>query len=361
MTADLEKGATDGSSTQQRRRAAFFIIGSVPLLVAGFLAYEIYLPHSGFRGAKEVTIAPGLGSRMIAALLKQEGVIGSKWAFVTYISLSGDASSLKPGRYVFSDTETIPEISRAVVAGASQERVMVIPEGWNVADIARYLALQGIAREEITRKFFAQPPDDLKRRFPFLSEKRGGMGLEGYLFPDTYRIFYGATLEEITLKMLENFDRKMAPDLREAIARQKKTIFEIVTMASLIEKEVAGDQDRALVSGILWKRLAAGIPLQVDATLVYIRNQEPETGNRTTGGISPADKKVDSPYNTYRYAGLPRSPIANPGLSAIRAAISPRASPYLYYLSAPDGRTIFSRTLEEHNTAKAKYLHQQWP
>ena len=132
-------------------------------------------------------------------------------------------------------------------------------------------------------------------------------------------------------------------------------MYEYIIMASLIEREVVSEEDRRLVSGILWKRLDAGIPLQIDATLVYIKNQE--SGVRNQGNtISAKDKKTDSPYNTYLYRGLPAGPISNPGLSAIKAAISPKESPYFYYLSTPDGRTIFSQTLEEHNLAKAKYL-----
>jgi len=151
------------------------------------------------------------------------------------------------------------------------------------------------------------------------------------------------------MKMLANFDEKITPDLRKEITKQKKTIFEIITMASLIEKEVAMDEDRAIVSGILWKRIKLGIPLQVDATITYI------TGKNNTK-ISLNDTKINSPYNTYKYRGLPPGPIANPGIAAIRAAIFPKSSPYLFYLSAPDGRTIFSKTLEEHNTAKTRYL-----
>ena len=120
-------------------------------------------------------------------------------------------------------------------------------------------------------------------------------------------------------------------------------------MASLIEKEVISDNDRALVSGILWKRIDNGIPLQVDATVTYI------IGKKTTK-ISIEETKIDSPYNTYAYKGLPIGPIANPGLSAIHAALYPKSSSYLYYLSASDGTTIYSRTFEEHNKAKVKYL-----
>jgi len=115
---------------------------------------------------------------------------------------------------------------------------------------------------------------------------------------------------------------------------------------------MASDEDRALVSGILWKRIEIGMPLQVDATITYIKNQGPRTKNQGNGKILLADTKIDSPYNTYRYRGLPKGPIANPGMSAIRAAIYPKESSYLYYLSTPEGKTIFSRTLEEHNIAR---------
>jgi len=345
----------DESEPREIKRAAFFVATMLLFLTIGSLTYEIYLSHTTFRGKKEVVVAQGLGSRAIGALLKQEGVISSKWAFVMYVSLRSEASSLKPGRYEFLDNATIPEIARDLIAGAAREHAITIPEGWTSRDIARFFAEQNIAPEDTAMQFLAHPPEDFVRRFVFLSELPRGAGLEGYLFPDTYRVFDSAALQDIAAKMLENFDRKMALDLRAEISRQKKTIFEIITMASLIEKEVASDQDRAVVSGILWKRLSAGIPLQVDATVVYVRNHRSEIINRVSK-ISLTDKKIDSPYNTYRYRGLPPGPIANPGLSAIRAAIYPKPSSYLYYLSAPDGRTIFSRTLDEHNAAKAKYL-----
>ena len=149
--------------------------------------------------------------------------------------------------------------------------------------------------------------------------------------------------------MLQNFDAKFSNDLRQETLHQNHTTFEIITIASLIEKEVASDSDRALVSGILWKRMKLNIPLQVDATVLYARPKR-------IGKVTLADTKINSPYNTYRYTGLPPAPIANPGLSAIRAALYPKKSPYLYYLSTPDGKTIFSKTREEHNRAKAKYL-----
>lgn len=320
------------------------------------MSYVLLLPHHVRPGTKHVIVAPGMGSRMIGAFLKQEGIIGSKWAFVTYVSLTGRASDLKPGAYEFPDTAAIPAIARDLVAGESRERIIVIPEGWNNFYIAEYFESQGIASRDEAMRFFKSPPDAIASLLEPLGGARRSSGTEGYLFPDTYRIFRDASLADITEKMVRNFDTKMTPELHREIARQKKSIFEIVIMASLIEKEVVSESDRVLVSGVLWKRLRAEIPLQVDATIAYAQMQNGKRKTQSNGKISLEDTKIDSPYNTYRYRGLPPGPIANPGLSAITAAVHPLPSPYLYYLSAPDGRTIFSRTLEEHNAAKAKYL-----
>lgn len=325
-----------------------FLMSAV--VIAGIFINEIYRAHASYYGAKTIEVAPGLGSRKIAEFLKTEEIIRSKWAFIIYLTLKGKASELKPGEYTFFKTP-INEIVRDLVQGGLQETAITIPEGWLAKDIAELLEREGIVNKEI----FLQTVNIQYRasnkfeKFNFLMDKPITIGLEGYLFPDTYRIFKNSPAEDIIVKMLDNFDKKVTPDLRQDIERQKKTLFEIITMAALIEKEVRTEEDRAIVSGILWKRLSIGMALQVDATITYI------TGKKTTS-ISREETQINSPYNTYRHPGLPPGPISNPGLSAIRAAIYPKESPYLYYLSHPDGQTIFSRTLDEHNMAKAKYL-----
>ncbi len=319
------------------------------MVFSTMLGAEIYIPHTFYQKSKKVEIEPGLGSRKIAELLKKEGIIRSKWVFVFYVSLKGVASGLKPGQYEF-EQEAIPAIVQKLVKGGTNEITITIPEGWSIKDIAEYLAkekfvsvadFEYLAGDKNLAKF--------KKRFDFLEDQPAKVNLEGYLFPDTYRIYKGSKVEDIISRMLENFGKKLTPDLRMEIKKQDKTIFAIVVIASLIEKEVVSDQDRVVVSGILWKRLKAGIPLQVDATINYI------TG-KNTARVSREETKIDSPYNTYKYRGLPKGPIANPGLSAVRAAIYPKSSPYLYYLSGTDGQIIFSGTLEEHNLAKVKYL-----
>jgi UPF0755 protein len=195
----------------------------------------------------------------------------------------------------------------------------------------------------------------MDKKYPFLNQASAISGLEGYLFPDTYYMFKNADFQDIADVFLQNFDKKITPKIRDDIARANKNLHDIIIMASLIEKEVISDQDRKIVSGILWNRLRIGIPLQVDATISYVKKQH-NMANAPSGRISHADLLLKSPYNTYLHRGLPAGPIGNPGLSAITAAIHPTPSTYLYYLSTPDGRTIFSRTLEEHNKAKHKYL-----
>lgn len=353
--ARKQKSAGQESKTPGFSKKIAALVACGLLILAG--ANEIFLPHADYEGIKEVEIPKGHGSRKIGKLLKDEGIVRSKWAFVTYVSILGQASSLKPGKYLFGN-DSIQTISRMLVRGNSYEEQITIPEGWNLKEIVVEFEKERIVRAQDLTAFWSNPKEIqfFSSQFDFLGDKPSSAGLEGYLFPDTYRFFRSSDPKVITSRMLENFGKKVTADLRNEISAQKKTVFDIITMASLIEKEVRSDEDRALVSGVLWKRLYTKIPLQVDATIVYAKSQSPGIKNQKNGKVSLEDLKIQSPYNTYLNRGLPIGPIANPGLSAIRAAIYPQNSPYLYYLSAPDGKTIFSKTLEEHNSAKAKYL-----
>lgn len=322
----------------------FFII-----IFIGLAADEIYRPRGNRETPAKVEIPQGFGSRNIAELLKNKGIVRSQWIFVAYASLKGDASRLKPGFYEF-DRMSIAQIVEQLTAGGQNEIIITIPEGWTGQAIAAFFEKNRIIEYENFMAFITEDAHPvLEEHFTFLADRPSRTGLEGYLFPDTYRIIRGSLPEHVVIKMLENFNKKISSELRDEIVRQKKSLFEIITMASLIEKEVRSDEDRALVSGILWKRIDKGIPLQVDATITYI------TGKKTIK-VSSKETQIDSPYNTYIHKGLPTGPIANPGLSAIQAALYPKSSPHFYYLSAPDGTTIYSRTLEEHNSAKARYL-----
>lgn len=291
----------------------FFLIGI-------FIWSEIYLPKNFQSGEEKLfSVEKGQSLFQISQYLEKEGLIKNKFFFNLYVILKGSQKKLQAGEYFLKPSESIAKIAKKIISGDTTKIIVTIPEGFTLKQIEERLGL-----------------------------KLPGENLEGFLFPDTYYLPVDVTPEKVVEIMTTNFDKKMAP-FKEEIEGQGKTIFEIVIMASLLEKEVKTFEDKELVSGILWKRLKNNIPLQVDATISYI------TGKQTTR-ISREETQIDSPYNTYKYLGLPIGPICNPGIDSIKAAIYPKNSQYWYYLSTSEGKTIFSETLEEHNLAKAKYL-----
>jgi UPF0755 protein len=324
-----------------------YLLLTAVIILAGIYVWQgIYLPIN--KNSKEeiiFSIKKGEGTKEIAVNLGKERLIKMATLFRIYTIFKGVFDKLQAGEYSLSLSMTIPEITEKFVSGDVIEEQITIIEGWNLKEIAQYLGEKEFSEEE----FFELAKKDFSPEFDFLKDKSKDMNLEGYIFPDTYEIQKDESLEDILTKTLQNLDKKLTLEMREEINRQGKTIFEIITMASMIEKEVKGFEDKKIVSGILWKRLENNIPLQVDAMISYI------TGKKSAN-ISIEETKIDSPYNTYKYKGLPLGPISNPGLESILASIYPESSEYWYYLSAPEGKTIFSKTLGEHNIAKEKYL-----
>lgn len=241
-----------------------------------------------------------MGSGDIAVNLEKDGLIWWSQFFRVYVLGSGAAGKLQAGCYSLSPSMNISKIAGIITSGNIAKEKITIPEGFTSAQIS----------ERLTRTVLVSK---LTRTVLGVLEK-----YEGYLFPDTYEIPYCMEQEKIVEMMTGNFERKTAG---------LKITPEVVVMASLLEKELKTKEDKQIVSGILWKRLRIGMPLQVDSFMW-----------------------------TYDNYGLPEKPISNPGIESIEAAFHPKESPYFYYLSTPDGKTIFSRTLEEHNIAKVKYL-----
>ncbi len=299
----------------------FFVFTIIILLSLFFLWQGIFLAKElGSEKSENFLVKKGQGVMEIASDLEGRGIIKSKYFFLLYVLSQKKETELIAGQYQLSPAMNVPEIVDKFVSGDCLKKTITIIEGWTIKDIEKYLKMGEI-----------------------------DPALEGYLFPDTYEISPEDGLAEIIGKMRQNFEKKLTPELREEIAKQGKTISRIVIMASLLEKEVQTPEDKKIVAGILEKRLKNNMPLQVDATITYL------SGRKTTE-ISKEELAVDSPYNTYKYKGLPPGPICNPGLESIVAAIYPIESDYWFYLSAPDGETIFSKTLQEHNRAKEKYL-----
>ncbi len=342
-----------------------FLITSIlfVILFSGFLIWwAIFLPKNPYSlPPEEFLIEKGERVREIALNLEKEGLIKNRYFFYFYTFLTGKTKKLQAGKYSLTSNNSIAKIVRKFATGDVIKEKITIIEGWNLKDIGWYFENRGMFQVEEFFELVGFPmidysqttnlpgPEDFSGEFNFLKNKPQNLGLEGYLFPDTYEISSEGTIEEIIKKILANFDKKLTSDLREEISKQNKSIFEIVIMASLLEKEVRTLEEKKQVSGVLWKRLKSRIPLQVDATIIYI------TGKKTTK-VLRTETQINSPYNTYKYLGLPVGPICNPGIESIKAAIYPKDSDFWYYLSTPDGETIFSKTLEEHNIAKAKYL-----
>lgn len=295
-----------------------------------FVSYQFNLPISKESIEQDFSIKKGEGLEKIAINLEEDGLVRNKTWFIAYVVYQGWTTKLQAGQYVLSPSLNIKQIAEKLMKGEaiSQDIEVTIPEGFTLKKID----------ERLTNFELIEPGEILIHP-----------ELEGYLFPDTYLLDVNSTAEDIIVRMRENFNDKLDEELRDEIRRQNKTIEEIVIMASLIEKEVKIYQDQRIVSGIFWNRIRDNYPLQSCATIAYILEQD-------KWRYSIEDTKIDSPYNTYQNVGLPKGPICNPGLSAIRAAINPQENDYYFFLSKPTGETVFSKTLEEHNLNKAKYL-----
>jgi len=323
-------------------------VAIVFLVILCFLAiWNIYVPKSIYSDKSVIFVSQkGMSNESIATELKNYGMIKSKMFFKLYSIISGSYSKLQAGRYELKSTMSIAQIVKKMAFGDVIREKITIIEGWNLKDIAKYLENKKWYSQ---KDFLALTENDWSHNFEFLKDKPRDLNLEGYIFPDTYEIS-SQQPEDFLKIILSNFDKKLTADLRKEISIQNKSIFQVITMASILEKEVKSLEDKKIVSGILWKRIKEGMPLQVDATINFITGK-----NNAKATIN--DTKIDSLYNTYKYDGLPLGPISNPGIDSILAAIYPAKSPYWYYLSADgDGTTIFSKTLEEHNIAKIKYL-----
>ncbi|EKE21634.1 MAG: hypothetical protein ACD_7C00165G0003 [uncultured bacterium] len=285
-----------------------------------------------------------------ASNLKKEGLIESKIYFVWYVYKNNYKGEIKAGKYILSPNLTMPEIMMILIegdkSGEKESKKITFPEGFSLKQMAQRLAENGFDGDKFLE--FSKTPQYFvdKYQMEFLSSIPAGKDLEGYLFPDTYFFFIDASAEDITKKMLENFERKISIDSQNEIKKQNKSIFEIITMASIIEKEVATPEDKKVVSGIFYNRLNNGQAFQSCATLAFVLGENKKQ-------YSYEDTQILSPYNTYLNPGLPPGPIASPGMDSILAAVYPTKTNYNYFLSNTEtGQTIFSVTLEEHNLNK---------
>jgi len=320
----------------------------IVIVIASFIS-RITKPVSATSEQVDFLIAKGSGVDQIADSLLEENLISKRWAFKLYLVLTNNDNQIKAGQFQLDRSLNIVELTDILVGGRVDEDLAItIIEGWNNREIGEYLEKKEVVSQSeflTAVKNFNQEAD-----YDFFADKPAGLDVEGFLFPDTYRIFKEATADDIIRKMLDNFDQKLTADLKTEINKQNKTIFEVITLASIIEKELSTDDDRAIAADLFYRRLEIGMPLQSDATVNYVTRKK---------DLQPLieDTKINDPYNTYQNRGLPPGPISNPSLSAIKAVIFPRPNDYFYFLTTKDGQVIYSRTHEEHVANKQKYLN----
>lgn len=333
---------------QITNKKRFFLFIVVILVLIGLLPV-LWWGNAKLKRSGEVVIEKGNSAQVVWGKLADQNFTGSTLPWRYNAWRNDAASALQTGTYQLEEGESVADVIGRMVRGDTvpDELTVTYPEGFTLDQIATRTAAQGLrTREEFIA---AAVPAGFAEQFPFVKELPAGRTLEGYLFPDTYRVFHDDTATDVIQRMLTNFDSKFGEDLRVEATTKKRTLDEIVIMASIIEREVIHDEDMALVSDVLWKRFDEGVGLGADATIRYAVNNWEDP-------LTVQQLNVDSPYNTRKYRGLPPGPISNPGLRALIAAVRPEASDFYYYLSTPTGETIFSKTNDEHNANKAKYL-----
>jgi UPF0755 protein len=323
-----------------------FVFLALGLAAAFYISWS--RPFKGFpENQKFVQIAKGTPSYQIARNLQREGIIRHWFWFLAYLKIVRHSAHVQAGEYIFDQPVTISQVAEKLLRGQVYYHEVTIPEGYTIFDIANLMQQKGL----LTSEDFLHAASQVG----ILSDLvvlRGN--LEGYLFPDTYRVTRGTRADEFVGMMTSNFRDVYKRILQPKLPYSLYSLNDIMTMASMVEKETAVDAERPLVAAVFYNRLKSGMPLQCDPTVIYAAKLEGEF----RGKIYQTDLEIDSPYNTYRRLGLPPGPIANPGIRSIESALKPAEVDYLYFVSNNNGGHVFSRTLLEHQKAVAHYRRE---
>lgn len=319
-----------------------------------FLYRQFNITSTHSDAALQFTVAPGETVSMLATKLEEEQLIRSASWFVRYIQLKGIDTKIQAGTFVVEPPVTFAKIAEALVQQTKKgEKEITIIPGWDNRDVAAYLASQGVGSEEDIFRLIGESARDYRVNpftlfssfsYPLLAELPKGATLEGYLAPDTYRIFDDASVAEVIAKLLAERDAQFTADMYRDIRAGGRSVHDVIIVASLLEREVRTTKDKAIVADIFWRRLDAGWPLQADSTIHYLTNKKGDVFTTS------ADRAIESPWNTYTSPGLPLGPIAHPSVESIQAAIYPEKNDYWYFLTTLDtGEVIYAKTNDEHN------------
>lgn len=299
-----------------------------------------------------INIPSGASAKQVGQILKSNNLIRSEFWFEVWVRLSGNQKSFVVGEYLIEPKQSLVSLISYLTGSAkpSNEVVVKIIEGWSLREVGEYLKINKILSDDFT-KFVKNEKLFNNLASKELKELLGNnlpTTLEGYLFPDTYRLYKNSSSADLLKKMLNNFVNKFDNAWVGELQKNNHTVNEAVILASIVEREVRGDSDRAMVADIFWRRLKIGMALQADSTINYI------TGKNTPRALLK-DLEINSPYNTYKWRGLPPGPISNPSSSSIKATVYPTSNDFWYFLTTPEGQVIYSKTFADHVKAKRKY------
>ena len=310
------------------------------------------------------TIEPGTPARVIGQELQRFGLISDPSLFEAYVRINALDDKIQAGVYMLDPSMTLRAIVEAIQHAEVASVSVTIPEGWRFEQTADYLIKAGVLSDsaggDAYRSLAAAGVVD-SRQYPFLDDRPAGASLEGYLFPDTYQLpAAGATGGDVLSRQLDTFAERVVPLYAEAVKNGQTSLnlYEVLTVASIVEREAVVAEERPAIAGVFLNRLLAGIKLDADPTVQYAMGYQPATGQWwKTPVLLEEYSSVDSPYNTYLNVGFPPGPIAAPGLSSIAAVLNPEQHNYLYFVALPDGsgRHVFAATYEEHQQNVARY------
>ena len=326
-------------------RAAKWVAAGVCAIAAAILlwfSYAVFMDRSQPRATTRIIVQRGATFRRIAEQLAQAGVVKNATAFRLYAKLRHADTDVHAGEFSFPPHQTTVQVLDQLQSGGAQiAKWVTIPEGFTAKQIAQRLQEDGFGNASVFERAFMHDTT--------VAAGQRTVNLEGYLFPSTYLIPIGATPQTVERIFITQFQRELPPDAAAKAAAHHLTVPQVVTLASLIEREAKAPDERPLMAGVYYNRLRLGMPLEVDASIEYALAQHHSI-------ITYRDLKVNSPYNTYLHQGLPPTPIANPGLPSIQAALNPHPSDFLYYVYKGNGHHAFAKTLAEQDANIAKYL-----
>ena len=323
----------------KRLLLAFGVIILLGAGAAAWLLVGVNRPYRGYEGPEQfVDIPQGAGPAGIARRLAEAGVVRNATTFRLAVWLTGEGRRLQAGEYHFDRAVSARQVVDKLARGEVYLRPLTFPEGLTMRQMADLYEQKGFGTADA---FLAAA-----RNTSLISSlDPSAEDLEGYLFPDTYALPRKATADQLISRMVAGFEKALTPEIRQAASARGLGVRQLVTLASIVEKETGAASERPLVAAVYSNRLKIGMGLQCDPTVIYAL----ERAGRYNGNLTRDNLMFDSPYNTYRYAGLPPGPIANPGRGSLEAAAHPADVPYLYFVSRNDGTHAFATTLEEHN------------